>query len=552
MALRDYLEILWRRRLVLLLPVLAAAALVVAPALIQPTAYRSTTTLFFAPRDPAQSTALAGQRLASYVALVRGPRLAQGVAQQLALPQDKASVDDLASRLTATAQPESLLVDLAATGASPQDAQRLAQAAASQLVQLAASLEPPATGTQTSPVWLTIAEPAEPGVPLGRAAVVQDVVLALVLGLAVGTALAFLVEALDPRVVDARGLRRIVPGAVLSLAVPRASVGNGDASPEEPAPPPGAVRVLRTVLLGPALSDAGSGARVLVVTGASQGDATGTVASWIATALTRSARDVVLVRAGVQDGAQPGGPGIGRVLPGQDVLDALPLQSLEGGPRVLLLGHEAGDPGEVLAAPGTSELVRQLSELFDHVVIEAPPVLPYVETALLAAQCADQVVLVVRPGWARRRQVRSAVAVLAQQHAPVTLSVLTRVLCRGAGRPAEAGLPPSPLPHPEAEAPDGASPVVVPLPAGSEAEPVVEPAAETETEADTKTEGGPEGEAEAVDGELDGELDAELDGELDAELDGELDGELDAELDAQLDDDGPVLSGGGPARGGDT
>src|SRR5918912_2590114 len=109
MSLRDYLEILWRRRLVLLLPVLAAAALAAAPALTQPATYRSTTTLFFAPRDPAQGTALAGQRLASYVELVGGPRLAQGIAQQLGLPQDKASLDDLAHRLTATAQPESLL-----------------------------------------------------------------------------------------------------------------------------------------------------------------------------------------------------------------------------------------------------------------------------------------------------------------------------------------------------------------------------------------------------------------------------------------------------------
>jgi capsular polysaccharide biosynthesis protein/Mrp family chromosome partitioning ATPase len=515
MGLRDYLEILWRRRLAVLLPVLAAAALVAAPALLQPATYRSTTTLFFAPRDPAQSTALAGQRLASYVALVRGPRLAQAVAQQLALPQDEASVDDLASRLTATAQPESLLVDLAATGASPQDAQRLAQTAASQLVELAAALEPPATGTQTSPVWLTIAEPAQPGIPLDRAALIQDVVLALVLGLAGGSALAFLAEALDPRVVDARGLRRIAPGAVLSLAVPRTAGRNGDGPQEEEAavPPPGAVRVLRTALLGHALPDAGTGARVLVVTGTSQEGATGTVASWIATALTRSGRDVVLVRAGVQDGTHPDGAGITRVLPGQDVLDVLSEESLDGRPRVLVLGREAADPGEVLAAPGVTELVRQLSELFDHVVIEAPPVLPYVETALLAAQCADQVVLVVRPGWARRRQVRSAVAVLAQQHAPVTLSVLTRLVRGGVGRPAVTELPAA-APHPQAEGEAAAG------------------------RSGTAGAAGAVGTAGAAGASVD-------------DLDAELDGELDAALDAELDEDGPVLSGGGPARGGD-
>ena len=41
MGLRDYLEILWRRRLVVLLPLLAAAALAAAPALIQPTEFRT-------------------------------------------------------------------------------------------------------------------------------------------------------------------------------------------------------------------------------------------------------------------------------------------------------------------------------------------------------------------------------------------------------------------------------------------------------------------------------------------------------------------------------
>lgn len=438
MTLRDYLEILWRRRLVVLLPVLAAAALAAGPSLLQAPAYRSTTTMFFAPRDPAEGTALAGQRLASYVALVSGPRLAQGVAEQLALPLDDASVNALARRLSATAHPDSLLVTLAATGSSPQDAQRLAQAAASQLVQLAASLEPPAAGTQTSPVWLTVAEPAEPGLPLTRSALVQDVVLGLVLGLAVGSGLAFLVEALDPRVVDARSLRRIAPGTVLTLAVPR---GGGDDRREEPTPPPGAVRVLRTMLLGRAVGEPGHGARVVLVTGSSVGDATRTVAHWIGTALSRSGRKVLLLRADEQDAWEAGGPpGIAQVLAGQVALDALPVETLDGGPWLLRAGSGMDDAGELLAAPGMADVVRQLTERFDHVVLEAPPVLPYVESALLAGQCADQVVLVVRPGWSRRRPVRSAVAVLARQDAPVTLSVLTRFLRRSASGHATAGV----------------------------------------------------------------------------------------------------------------
>jgi hypothetical protein len=174
-----------------------------------------------------------------------------------------------------------------------------------------------------------------------------------------------------------------------------------------------------------------------------------------------------------------------------------------------------------------------------------------VETALLAAQCADQVVLVVRPGWARRRQVRSAVAVLAQQHAPVTLSVLTRSLRGGAGRAAGAELPPPPAPLAESEALDAVPPAVGPLPsdpapdekATSTGEAVADEASRDDAPPDADTQADPVPEPEAED-------EAVVEGAVE-DLDAELDGELDAELDAELDEDGPVLSGGGPARGGD-
>ena len=441
MELRDYLELLRRRWVVVLLPVLGAVALAVGLSLLSPPGYQSTTTLFYAPRDPTQGTSLATQRLASYVELVSGPRLARGVAQQLALPQDDATVQNLAERLSAKAQPESLLVTITATGKNPQDAQRVAQAAASQLVQLAASLEPPAATTQSSPVWLTVAEPAQPGVPLGRGTLVQEVVLAVVLGLALGIAAAFLVEALDTRVVDARGLRRVVPGAVLSLVVPR---GQRDGA-EPPAPSLGVVRVLRTTLLGQALPHSSHAPRVVVVTGSGPGGATGTVAAWIAVALRRSGSKVLLLRADDQSVWEPGAPpGVAQALAGQVELDALPLRTLDGGPWVLRLGHGVPEPGEVLAAPGMPALVRRLADRFDHLVIDAPPVIPYLETAMLAGACADQVALVVQPGWARRRQVRAATAVLAQHHAPFTLSVLARSRRRDrtADSPAVTELPP--------------------------------------------------------------------------------------------------------------
>jgi hypothetical protein len=312
------------------------------------------------------------------------------------------------------------------------------------------------------------------------------------------------------------------------------------------------------------------------------------VADWIGTALSRSGRSVLVVRAAERGGepAPADAPALAQVLAGRAELDTLPLRALEGGFQVLPLADGTGDPGEALAAPGIADLVRQLATRFDHVVIEAPPVLPYVETALLAAQSADQVVLVVTPGWARRRQVRSAVAVLARQGAPLTLTVLARALRRGSRRPAGAEVPAAPLP--EAPAPDAAPPVAAPLPtdpvleadvvAGGEvtadeitadevaADEVAaggepsdaggEKPADTAAEPDDDADAEPDGEADAeLDGDAEAELDSKADAEPDAdahaELDGGLDEDLDEELENELDADRPVLSGGAPSRGGD-
>jgi hypothetical protein len=327
-----------------------------------------------------------------------------------------------------------------------------------------------------------------------------------------------------------------------------------------------------------------------VVTGVGAGGGTRTVAHWVATALSRAGRKVVLLRADDQDAREAGGPpGLAEALSGQVPLDELPLRTLDGGPWLLHAGQGPTDPGELLAAPGMTDVMQQLGHRFDHVVVEAPPVLPYVETALLAAACADQVVLVVRPGWSARRKVRAAVDVLAQQEAPVTLSVLTRFLRAGAAAPEVEALPP--LVAQLGEVAAGRAPVVVPPPpadadTAAEADPVPQldpglgsglgaPAAqEPDPDADPKPEPEPEPEPAAEAGsatqaagepEPDDEPDAgpdeasdEASGEasdvdLDAELEAELEADLRADLDAEPRDDADdrVMSGGRPARGGD-
>ena len=74
-------------------------------------------------------------------------------------------------------------------------------------------------------------------------------------------------------------------------------------------------------------------------------------------------------------------------------------------------------------------LLERLRESFDHVVIDAPPVLPVSDAAVLA-HAADGALLVVRYGRTRREQLLSATRALEAVQARVLGTVLTAIPAR--------------------------------------------------------------------------------------------------------------------------
>ncbi|MFC7649823.1 tyrosine-protein kinase family protein [Streptosporangium lutulentum] len=68
-------------------------------------------------------------------------------------------------------------------------------------------------------------------------------------------------------------------------------------------------------------------------------------------------------------------------------------------------------------------MLAQLTETYDMVIIDAPPLLPVTDAATLAATC-DGVLLVARHGKTRREHVIRAAELLASINARVVGSVL--------------------------------------------------------------------------------------------------------------------------------
>lgn len=101
-------------------------------------------------------------------------------------------------------------------------------------------------------------------------------------------------------------------------------------------------------------------------------------------------------------------PGLGDFLAGDATLPEV-VRRAPGSPlRVLPAGPPRADAGALISSPLLREFLLQARGHFDEIYLDAPPVLPVADGALLAA-LADGVVLVVKAGATRRGLVWQAV-----------------------------------------------------------------------------------------------------------------------------------------------
>jgi len=90
------------------------------------------------------------------------------------------------------------------------------------------------------------------------------------------------------------------------------------------------------------------------------------------------------------------------------------IYSLEAsGLCVLLAGDSHANPFEFMEAGKLSLLLDKLSQLFDWIVIDSPPLLPLADTSLWV-RLAEAVILVARPGVTTKRQLQRTLEAIEQ------------------------------------------------------------------------------------------------------------------------------------------
>lgn len=437
MDLSDYLRIL-RRNWILIL-VLTLTGLLgggAASVLVKPT-YTATTQLFVSIQNSGsvlelqQGNTFSQARVQSYVKTVTTPVVLQPAIDALGLG---ISADELSKRVTASTDLNTVLINIAVSDSSPVQAAAIAQAVANSLVRAIDGLEKPKTGG-ASPVGLSIITPAEaptsPSAPNSK----LNLFAGLAAGIALGLAAAILRTTQDSRIRGESDLRRVTDAPILGgIAFDHDATKKPLLTQTAPQSPRAeSFRQLRTNLQ---FANVSGDAKTVLVTSSLPGEGKSTTATNLAIALSQAGQTVCLVDADLRRpmiGEYLGlerDAGLTTALVGAaDVNDLLQPWG-ENNLFVLTSGRIPPNPSEILGSDEMKQLIVRLEQAFDTVVIDAPPLLPVTDAAVLS-QHVGGVVVVVGSQKLKHQDLEKSLGALKMVGADVLGIVLNRLPVKG-------------------------------------------------------------------------------------------------------------------------
>jgi polysaccharide biosynthesis transport protein len=438
--LRSYLAILAKRAWLIVSVVVMCLAAAAGSILLMTPTYRGDAQLFVSTQISSgnlnqelfQGSNFSAERVKSYSQLVTSPTVLDPVIAELSLPLD---ARQLADHVSAKVPLETVMIDISATSDSPEMAAAIANSVANSLAKVIGELESSET-RGSSPVKATVvtpamvpASPSSPSIPINLG-------LGLLVGLIAGVGLAVLLEKLNTSVKDTADLAAVTDIPVLAHVVRDTRRGaTAIVRDDHLGSRSEAYRQLRTNLQFAAVDRM---PKVIVVTSALAGEGKSSVAGNLAVAMSHVGVRVCLVdgdlrRPSVASYFKLTGPlGLSNALVGRASLDQI-LQPVDNGFAVITSGPVPPNPAELLSSKRFPGLLRDLTEKFEVVLIDAPPTLPAADAVVLAA-LADAVLFVVQAGKTTMPQMQRALKSLEQVNARVLGTVLNMVPSRNAGK----------------------------------------------------------------------------------------------------------------------
>jgi capsular exopolysaccharide synthesis family protein len=436
MELSDYIRILRKNWLVIVVTTMVGIAVAAGYSLTRTPQFEATSGVFVSTesgttvQELAQGNNFTQARIATYVELVEEPFVLNPVINDLDLG---ITSDALAGRITASSGLDTTIIQITVSDPDPQQAAIIANAVGGSLAGAVEDIET-RDGQQVSPVKLTrvrdaqaTASPVSPNVPLNLA-------LGGLVGLALGVGVAVLRTVLDNKVRTPKDIENLTDRPLIG-AIPfdpkakeRPLILEADPHNQRSE----AFRALRTNLQFLEMD----GGNSFVVTSSLPSEGKSTTTINLAVALADAGKRVALLDTDLRKPKvaqylnMEGGAGLTDVLIGRArVADVM----LPWGNRPLYIlpaGKIPPNPSELLGSKQMNQLLEALGKEFDVVLCDAPPLLPVTDAAVLSKSTSGAIVIVA-VGRTTTHQLDGALDALATVGSKVAGVVLTMVPTHG-------------------------------------------------------------------------------------------------------------------------
>ncbi|MGQ9645846.1 MAG: GumC family protein [Thermodesulfobacteriota bacterium] len=274
-----------------------------------------------------------------------------------------------------------------------------------------------------------------------------NLTLAFIVGLFLGMGLAFFFEYLDNSVKTPEDVEQLVRLPFFGL-VPgisherRKRVDRENSYPVElityghpKSMLSEAYRNIRTSIL---LSFSGKPPKKIVISSPNPAEGKTTTVINTAIALSQTGARVLIIEADLRKPRisrifeQENGIGLSNFLSGNAELDSIIRKTEIPNLFCILSGPVPPNPSELLGSVIFKNMIESLGERFDHLVIDAPPILGFADSIILSTS-VDGVILVVQGGKTPRETLQRAKDVLSQVNARILGVVINRVNIQGSG-----------------------------------------------------------------------------------------------------------------------
>ncbi|GAA4118541.1 capsular exopolysaccharide synthesis family protein [Enteractinococcus coprophilus] len=441
MELGDYLRILYTHWvLIVVTTILGTGAGFVVTQLTTPI-YEAEAKLYVSVRTDSQASSdllqgsnFARQSMATFVELATTKSVLVPLAEELNLD---VSPRQLADQITVSAPADSTLINISVLDENPMRAVAIANEVGVQTRTLVEEeLEPPHDDDATSPVQITVVQPAtEPTAPVSPRPQ-TNLVLGCMLGMAVGVGIALLRTVLDTRIRTTDDIEQISAAPILgriahdSKAAKKPLIVHLD--PKSPRAE--SFRTLRTNVQFLAV---GEGPKTFVISSAGPGEGKSTTAANLALALAETGMKLALVdcdlrrpRVAEYMGVE-GSVGLTDVLIGR--VEAADVMQRWGQTQLYVLpaGQIPPNPSELLGSSMMDQLLAQLEQQVDMVILDAPPVLLVTDAVVVGAK-TQGMIFVAAAGITKKRALEGAITSLDTAHVPLRGIIATMLPAKGA------------------------------------------------------------------------------------------------------------------------